>query len=407
MGPPDVAEQLARLEGQLAQEIHGQPVLCFANDWGTDPTSKHHVMRTLAGHTDVTWVESSGMRRPQLTSLADLRRIVKKLGGSTGPAVATPERLDVVSPVALPLPGSRIAEKLNRRIYARAILRAEEERGGPHALPLHWVYTPTVEPYLEAIPGAGLVYHCVDRWWKFSEYDEDLMRRHHVLLCRKADVVFASSQGLVEDCVHFSDNVHLMRHGVDWEHFARAALDDLPAPVELADVDGPVVGFFGLIHDWIDLELVGAVADALPEATVVLIGKPRVDTAAVAARPNVRLLGQKPYRELPAYAARFDVGLVPFVINELTDAVNPIKLREYLSAGLPVVSTPLPELRVYEDDPRVWIESGEGFIRAVRDAAASAGPRATRAAAARTMMGESWVGRTAEMVRLWRESQKG
>lgn len=408
-GPASRSGELAGFDASLADAIAGQPILCFANDWTGDPTSKHHVMRTLARHTDVTWVESSGMRLPRWTNPGDLRRIIRKVVRSTRRQdgdVGTPDRLKVVSPLAVPVPGSRLAEAANRRIYARAIARAAEDRPPERPLPLHWVYTPTVEPYLDAIPGAGLVYHCVDRWWEFSEYNEDVMRRHHLYLCMRADVVFASSAHLIEDCEPFSDNVHLVRHGVEWEHFSRAALDELRVPEELRDIDGPVVGFFGLIHDWIDQSKIGAVADALPDCTVVLLGNARVDTSALAARPNVRLLGQKPYAELPAYAARFDVGLVPFVINELTEAVNPIKLREYLSAGLPVVSTPLPEMTVYKDHTRVWIADGEeAFVAAVREAVAGSGGAEDRATAAAAMISESWVGRTAEMVRLWRETR--
>lgn len=403
IGPGMDARMLLR--DQLRELLTGQPVVTFANDWNGDPTSKHHIMRTLGEHTDVLWVESSGMRRPE-PSLADLRRIMMKLHRARRKGVepaSTPVR--VASPLALPFPGSRVAERVNARLYRRTLERAGvfEDPARP---PLIWVYTPTVAPYLDGLPSAGLVYHCVDRWWAFSEYDEDVMRRHHIMLCRSADVVFASSQELVHDCEHFTDNVHLIRHGVDWEHFAAAALKPPPAPHDVADIEGPVLGFFGLIHDWIDQTLLARVADVFPQATLVLIGKTRVDFGELAKRPNVRLLGQKAYAELPAYAARFDAGLIPFAMNDLTRAVNPIKLREYLSAGLPVVSTALPELAVYADHPRVSIASDtDGFLNAVAEVLRRNDPDGARADAARTMASESWLGRCTTMVRLWRESR--
>ncbi len=145
------------------------------------------------------------------------------------------------------------------------------------------------------------------------------MRECHEKLCRDADVVIASSLELLDDCRAFTDRAYLMRHGVEWEHFSAAALQPPSVPPDLADVgDRPVVGFFGLIHDWIDQELLVCVADRFPDAVLVLIGKKRVDTSALARRPNVRFLGQKPYPDLPAYAARFDVALMPFVLNDLT-----------------------------------------------------------------------------------------
>lgn len=406
--PPKSPADLEDIRKQLETEIDGQPIICFANDWQGDPTSKHHVMKTLARYVDVLWVESSGMRRPKLSSASDLARIARKLRRSGGARKAAEhERLKVVSPLAVPLPGNSVVAALNRRIYSRAIQRALPDREGGNSLPLLWIYTPTVEPLLDAIPATGMVYHCVDRWWEFSEYDADVMREHHANLCRKADVVFASSAALLEDCRPFTGSVHLIRHGVEWEHFARAAVSPPPAPKPIRDLEGPIIGFFGLIHDWIDQNLIRDVAKALPEATVVLLGKSRVDTSTLEAVPNIRLLGQVPYVELPAYAARFAVGLVPFILNDLTEAVNPIKLREYLSAGVPVVSTALPELRPYAENPRVRIAAGRAeFVAAVRHFVAASEPPETRAEASRAMATESWAGRTAEMVRLWNETRR-
>ena len=379
------------------------PIVCFANDWNGDPTSKHHVMRFLARRTDVLWVESAGMRVPNLTSVGDLRRILARLRSASGRPRAD-AGVRVVSPLSLPLPGSRVAAAVNARLYQRAVRRANRGRedGGR---PLLWVYTPTVAPYLDRFPRRGLVYHCVDRWWAFEEYDAKVMRRCHERLCRDADVVIASSQELLDDCRAFTDRAYLVRHGVEWEHFAAAALEPQAVPADLSGIgDRPVIGFFGLIHDWIDQELLGRVADAFPQTELVMIGKTRVDVSLLSARPNVRFLGQKPYAELPAYAARFDVALVPFVLNDLTRAVNPIKLREYLSAGLPVVSTALPEIVALPDDPFMRVASTpEAFVEAVGQVLRDRPDAEDRRRAALRARSESWEGRCAEIARLVRE----
>jgi glycosyltransferase involved in cell wall biosynthesis len=403
--PQAAAPDAAHLREQLRTLAAGQPVVCFANDWVGDPTSKHHIMRALGAHTRVLWVESSGMRRPDLTSVGDLRRIARKLRKAAPrrarPRQAPPpppEGVRVISPLSLPFPGSRLAENINGLLYQRVL------RGNAPEEPLHWVYTPTVAPYLHRFPGRGLIYHCVDRWWAFGEYDGKVMRRHHASLCEMADVVFASSGELLKDCQAHTDRAHLMRHGVDWEHFARAALEPPPVPEELADIEGPIAGFFGLIHDWIDQDLLVEAARALPDVTFVLIGRPRVLTSRLQALPNIRLLGQKPYERLPAFAARFDVGLIPFLVNELTRAVNPIKLREYLSAGLPVVSTALPELYQYADHPVVDIADGHAaFIAALRSRLDERGT-VDRSRTSRGMAHESWIGRCVEMLGLWRSA---
>lgn len=394
------AEQLRRT---LSDDT---PIVCFANDWRGDPTSKHHIMRSYAEHTDVLWVESSGMRRPQLSKATDLSRIVGRLRRSLGGLVREEERLHVLSPLSIPLPGNAAAQEVNRRLY-RWSLRGTLRRLGLKRDPLLWVYTPTVAPYLEGMRNSGLVYHCVDRWWAFSDYDSEVMRACHASLCRSADVVFASSAALLEDCLAHTPRAYLIRHGVEWEHFAAAALEPQPRPADIADIQGPILGFFGLIHEWIDQELVCRIADAFPEATVVLIGKVQVDVSALRSRSNIRLLGQKPYAELPAYSASFDVGLIPFAYNDLTIAVNPIKLREYLSAGMPVVATGLPEIELLSDNPMLRTgRSAEEHIAGIRHFLDRRLGAEERRAAALAMMSESWPGRCAEMVRLLKQHRE-
>lgn len=380
--------------------LAGVPIVCFANDWRGDPTSKHHVMRILARSTDVLWVESSGMRVPRFWRWHDLKRIAERLRrGAQGP-VGDPSGVVVSSPVGIPLPANRAARAVNGLLYRRTVRRALARHGWTEK-PLLWVYTPTVSGYLRGMPRRGLVYHCVDRWWEFGEYDTRVMRDHHERLCRDADVVFASSKALLADCEPTARAAYLVPHGVEWEHFARAALDPPPRPADIADITGPVIGFFGLLHDWVDQRVIAAIAEAFPDATVVLIGKAVVDVGALERLPNVRLLGQRPYADLPAYCAAFDVGLVPFVFNELTAAVNPIKLREYLSAGIPTVASALPEIQLLGDHPRVrlahtvgdFVEGVSGFLGNGRDAA-------SRAAAARAMAQESWDGRCRMMADL-------
>ncbi len=347
------------------QRADRAPVVAFANDWGTDPTSKHHLMRLLAERADLLWVEASGMRRPGAGSAADWRRVGKKIRKMFGGLRPGAPGLTVLSPPALPFPTSRLARAINARLYRRSVRRALQSmhREGP---PLLWVYTPTVARYLDLLPARGLVYHCVDRWWAFSEYDTDEMRNCHEILCRRADHVFASSRELLNDCTPWTDRVSYVPHGVDVAHFQRAVSEPLERPADLSPPGRPTVGFIGLIDDWVDLGLIRDVALANPGADVVLIGAARVATESLSAIPNVRLLGRKPFAKLPAYLAHFDVALIPFEISELTLAVNPIKLREYLSAGVPVVTTALPELVPFQGHEGVdVVADSASFVAAV------------------------------------------
>lgn len=373
-------------------------VVAFANDWGTDPTSKHHLMRLLAERRDVLWVEASGMRRPTATSAADLRRIVAKLRKMGGGTRAGAPGMTVLSPPSVPFPTHPAAQRLNAVLYRRAIRDALSEMGH-HDDPLLWVYTPTTARYLDRIPARGLVYHCVDRWWAFEEYDAAEMRACHEILCRRADHVFVSSLELQRDCVGLTDRVSYVPHGVEWAHFRRAVDEALPRPVGIPNDGKPVIGFVGMIDAWVDLELLARLARQHPDAHVVIVGHARVPIDRLDGIPNLHLLGRKPFAELPGYLAAFDVALIPFIVNELTLAVNPIKLREYLSAGVPVVTTALPELEPFRGREGVdVVDDDAGFLAAVASRIAARPDMAMRRRLSDSMQTESWPGRLDTML---------
>ena len=161
----------------------------------------------------------------------------------------------------------------------------------------------------------------------------------------------------------------------------------------MKNLPGPIIGFWGLVADWIDLRLIRHVADAFSGGSVVLVGSSTTDMSALSGARNVHVLGRKPYADLPRYAKAFDVALMPFKVNELTLAANPLKVREYLAAGLPVVSTAIPEVQ------RLGLcrigTDADSTVREIAAAiAAGAGPSEVRAAQVRS---EGWEARVAEM----------
>jgi glycosyltransferase involved in cell wall biosynthesis len=238
----------------------------------------------------------------------------------------------------------------------------------------------------------------VDEYSAFAGVPREALRRMEAELVRRADLVLTSSETLAEARRPLNPRTFYVSHGVDVAHFARA-LEPGPAPA--ADATGlarPVLGFFGLIAEWIDLPLLGEIARRRPGWTLLLIGKATVDTSPLRRLPNVRLLGQRPYAALPDYCRAFDVGLIPFRVDELTVRANPLKLREYLAAGLPVVSSDLPEVRRYAELVRL-ADGPAGFIAAVEAALAERGEAAARARV-EAMKHESWEARVEEISEL-------
>lgn len=364
----------------------GQNIICFAKDWSEDPTSCNHVLRELARDNRVLWLNSISTRAPSLSSGRDLRKILHKLMACLRGPVAAQKNLWVYTPLVLPYHHNERVAAVNRWLL-RTTIRTLRRRLGMDRFQL-WTFVPTSAEYAGAMGEDRLIYYCTDNWAQFSAVDGEKIGGMVEALARKADVVFATSHLLVEGLSRFNRNTHLSSHGVSYDLFARAVQDETRVPPDLAALPGPVLGYYGLIEDWLDQELIAHLAERHPEWTVVLVGRVCVDTSRLQRLANVHFLGRKPHEQLPNYCKGFDVGLIPHKVNELTTHMNPIKLREYMSAGLPIVSTALPEMRRHPDQCTV-AENYLQFEHAVAEAVATDSLELRRARSAK-MSSETW-----------------
>jgi len=344
--------------------IEGQSIICISQDWQGDPTSKKHIMRILSRKNRVLWVNSIGMRRPTV-SQSDARRLITKFRRIISGIRQVEANIFVMDPPVLPLPGVAMAERLNRTILAAWLRhlsrRLELDR------PLLWTFLPNIRWLLGRLNERGVIYHCVDEYSEFSGVPKELIVRMEQDLVRRADLVFTSAEKLCTERREVNPRTHFIPHGVDVSHFSRALDQSTRVPPEIAALPKPVIGFFGLLADWVDLDMIGALARARPQWSFVLVGKIQIDLQPVRNLKNVHIVGQQPYSDLPRYCRGFDVGLIPFRMNELTLCVNPLKLREYLAAGLPVVSTPLPEVVRYQGVVHIAVTK-EGFLQEIEAA---------------------------------------
>jgi glycosyltransferase involved in cell wall biosynthesis len=367
------------------------PIVAFAKDWHEDPTSNHHVLRELAKTRRVLWLNSIGTRTPKLSSGRDLGKMRRKLVEVTRGPVNVENDLFVFSPLVLPFPHSAAARRVNRGVL-RATIRLLTRRLGMNDFQL-WTFLPNVADYVGTLGESVSVYYCVDEWSLFSYLDrEETIAAERVLL-EKVDCVFAINEPLADSKRAFKAETHVAPHGVDHSLFARALDASTKVPDDIAKLPKPVLGFYGTLRDWVDLDLIADVARARPSWSIALIGQQLDDVGPVRGLPNVHLLGRKPHAELPAYCKGMDVGLIPYRIDERMTFVNPIKLREYLSAGLPVVSTPVPEVRRYDR----WCaiaDSSAAFIAAIEKALATESSRQERSSA---MAHEAWPARVARV----------
>jgi glycosyltransferase involved in cell wall biosynthesis len=236
--------------------------------------------------------------------------------------------------------------------------------------PIQWFYSPATAPYmLGAFNEVAVVYDCMDELAQFRFAHPDLPRRERLLL-RNADVVFTGGHKLYDAKRRYHRNVHFFGCGVDVAHFAKARSPETLIASDIASLPQPVFGYFGVIDERIDYELIAELAHACPDASVVMIGPVvKVDPATLPQADNIHWLGRREYSELPAYVKGFATCLMPFALNEATEYINPTKTLEYMAARKPIVSTAIADV-VRNFTPIVRVaRSHEQFVALVARAA--------------------------------------
>jgi glycosyltransferase involved in cell wall biosynthesis len=190
----------------------------------------------------------------------------------------------------------------------------------------------------------AVVYDCMDELSQFKGAPPELIARERDLL-GVADVVFAGGRKMWESKSRYNSNCHFYGCGVDVDHFSKARLAETEIPSDIADIEGPVLGYFGVVDERLDYELIAKLADADPNWTVAVVGPmTKVDPAELPQRDNIRWLGGRDYAQLPAYTKGFDVCTMPFALNEATEYINPTKALEYMATATPIVSSAVPDV---------------------------------------------------------------
>lgn len=373
-------------------------MLLYAPPWdGPTRFSKHHLACYFAKRgARVLYVEAPltpmGVRRGP-GFLSELRETLRPPRSAAKHLWVRRHFLPVPYHAATSLTNRRAANVIGQRLLApvlrRDLLRLGMRQpiviaGLPHAADI------VVGGHL---PRRLLIYHCADDYAHVRGFPASLPQVE-AELCRQAQLVITTSETLRETRRQWNPQTHWIPNGADVDHFSKTAV---PAP-ELADVPRPIVGFVGGLSEWVDLDLLAFLARQRPGWSFVLVGPLTVDLASIRCLPNVRLLGPRAYRDLPAYLAAMDVALIPFKRNDVTFHADPIKAYEYLAAGLPIVATDLPALRRLSHVVHL-ADSPEGFLAEI-DAALARGREWDREERRAEAARHSWDARFAVLEQL-------
>jgi glycosyltransferase involved in cell wall biosynthesis len=372
--------------------LSGHDLICIgAVDWFGIRNRSQQLMTRFSRHNRVLYVN------PPVSWLAPLRdpALAEKRNAWRAGTIAVAENIYVMDlPMVLPF-ASRLpsVNAMNQRRLSAAIQAAAKKLNFHN--PILWTYLHTSADLIGRLEEVLLVYDCVDEHGAFPGHDPVVVAGMEDRLVRRADVVFASARELYLRRKDHAKEIHLVPNGAELAHFGQAVTDELPVPADLTGIDGPVIGYVGFIHEWVNLEWIRAAAVAHPEWSLVLVGPVHTDTDILRKMNNIHFLGEKPYAELPGYLRRFSVCVIPFHRNALTISVNPIKLYEYLAAGRPVVSARIPELEDFADAVAL-ADTAEDFIQAIAEQLGKNSLAEMQARQAR-VQAHSWDQRFADM----------
>jgi glycosyltransferase involved in cell wall biosynthesis len=395
--PPSAQPQFS--SAAAAGALDGCALVYFGNDWNAENrTSSHHIARRLAQTMPLLYVDSPGMRAPKATA-RDVRKILRKLQQAAKLPTQVGDRLWHCTVPQLPfrwLAGvTFLNERFARWALARAITHLRFTRY------LLWFALPHPGFLAGKLGEDAVVYYCIDDYAAHPGVDASAIQRCDDALTKVADWVFVAPPALMPAKLQINASARFSPHGVDAQLFARASDPLTEVPTAIADLQHPVVGFFGSVADWVDVSLIAKLARERPSYSILLVGHVSTDVSELAGLANVRMVGAQRYESLPNWARAFDVAIIPYRRNRQVMNANPLKLREYLATGKPVVSVSTPEVDRFAEFVAI-ARSADEFVTLVDKALRQDDPAASQRRM-QSVADSSWDMRVAQTVAIVRD----
>jgi glycosyltransferase involved in cell wall biosynthesis len=379
-------------------------IIYFGNDWfAENRTSSHHVAERLSERTRVLYVDSPGLRAPKANG-RDLKKLCRKLLSVARRPQSIGDRLWQMSVPQIPFRRLPLVRRLNVAIGTFMVKRALKRLG--FARTVSWFAVPHPGLLANAFDEAAVIYYCIDDYAALPDVDARAVSEMDAHLTSRADQVFVASSLMLRAKRRLRPSTVLAPHGVDVALFRTASDPQLSIAPAARKLRHPVVGFYGLIEDWIDLDLIAGLAERRPQWTFLMIGRLAVDPGRLRTLSNVVFVGPQPYCSLPSWAKAFDVAIIPYRMTRQVVNSAPLKLREYLATGKPVVAVPAPEIERFAELVRL-ARGPEQFISEIEDALFNdtEADRARRIEATSAMTWDARVGEVVEIVehRIWQK----
>ena len=387
-----VTEQSLAIPG--THKLESYSIVYFGNDWYSENrTSSHHIAQRLATRVPLLYVEVPGLRAPKATG-RDIRRLWRKLKQAFHAPRQVGKQMWCITMPQLPFRRLAIVRLLNR-VLGGYLVRSAIQRLRLQRL-ISWFVVPHAGALAGCLSEHLIVYYCIDDYASLPDVDRREVASLDEELTRCAGQVFVASSTLLDRKREVNSSVVHSPHGVDVELFKKASDPNFQGADAARNLRHPVIGFFGLIEAWIDLELITFLAQARPEWTFLLVGRVAVDLGGLKELSNVVFAGPRPYETLPQWAKAFDVAIIPYRLTQQVLHANPLKLREYLATGKPIVAVSTPEIRRFSDYVRV-AANREQFLNCIERALVedSENDRIRRMKAVADM---SWDGRVKDVL---------
>ncbi|NMR24171.1 glycosyltransferase [Pseudoalteromonas sp. NEC-BIFX-2020_015] len=332
----------------------------FGEDWGRHPSSTQHLFKELSEKHEVHWINSIGMRKPSI-KVADIKRVLQKFmqlfssntnKKNQATSADNDKLMKVYNLFILPWHDFNLARMFNRYLFSRCSFLNEQPI-------IYWLSVPTAISLISPRKGIDrVVYYCGDDFSALAGVDHQMVEPFESALIKKADLIYVISDFLADKMP--KEKVELLTHGVDFDLFHNRAVK----AIELKGINKPKIGFYGSLNAWLDKALLYKLATSRTQYELVLVGNISDDFSDLLALSNVTHINAVDHARLAQFSQHWQVSLLPFIDNEQIRACDPLKLKEYLACGTPIVATSFPAVNKYQETILV-AHDHDGFITRV------------------------------------------